>query len=157
MSYQPPLTAGLHFLPQAAHSAQRWRPIPRSSRGSWYTELQAAGRLIWGADGRGQGKGAPPGSQGRTGGLGVSPEPSRSQRLQEAFNLGNEKRDLMSPGNWLNPSGLFLMENSLWVSEPAAERAPVPDAREKAELRPDADGGSSALTGVFSFTTSQQK
>lgn len=103
-----------------------------------------------------RGRGHPPGSQGRTGGLGVSPEPSRSRRLQEAFNLGNEKRDLMSPGNWPNPSGLFLMENSR-VSEPAAERAPVPDVREKAELRPDADRGSSALTGVFSFTTSQQK
>lgn len=77
-------------------------------------ELRAAGRLIWGVGGRGQGKGAPPGSQGRTGGLGVSPEPSRSRRVQQAFNLGNEKRDWMSPENWLNSSGLFLIENSRW-------------------------------------------
>lgn len=56
--------------------------------GSWETELRASGWLIWGAGGRGQGKGASPGVPGQDRRAGVSPEPSRSRRLQQAFNLG---------------------------------------------------------------------
>ena len=57
-------------------------------RGSWGTELWAAGWRIWGAGGRGQGKGASPGVPGQDRRTGVSPEPFRSRRFQQAFDLG---------------------------------------------------------------------
>lgn len=103
-----------------------FEPIPRAKQGSLG---HGASGCMTNMGGGWEGIQVPRGPRAGQVGWGC-PGPSRSRRLPEAFNLGNEKRDLMSPGNWPNPSGLFLMENSR-VSEPAAERAPVPDARRK--------------------------